>query len=462
MNDWRVSMGRITLTALAILMLAACGATPAGNGGGGDGNGGNGSSGTIDYAPESPPLHDTIAYVPLSGDEIRLINPDGSSDRRLWAHGLADPEGTYDIWSMAWNRSATRLAFSSTHENWCSLFTSDIFHVGADGSGYSRATQAPACGQLANFPQGTVQIPVSNASIYESFSGFMYFQGATSIQPLNLAPGGSGMVSFPSVADFGDGEEWLQVATMIVPPNREIVFSTASDVQQDSTVTTSDASVYTPGAYWETRSPTWSSDGSEIGFIYNFNGFTRLPVEPGPLEFGTSLLAEGDFMPLYTDHLSWGPTAQRAGQLLYFGSDSLGGVAGIYLMSEGSNTPGERLVTLSDTSETVLDLAWLPDGSGFVFTVTGGEYYPDTRGADIYLFEFAGPGLTPLTDLHPTGEYAGRLSVSGDGQKVVFELSGDIAEAGFDLVDPDLWILDIASATAELLMTAARAPAWSW
>src|SRR5690606_21525427 len=110
-------------------------------------------------------LHDTIAYVAAGGDSIRLIDPDGSNDRELWAHGLNDPQQVYDVWSLAWNPQATRLTFSGTHENWCSLFASDIFSVGADGSQYQRITQAPSCAELGDYPQGTVRVPVKNVSM---------------------------------------------------------------------------------------------------------------------------------------------------------------------------------------------------------------------------------------------------------------------------------------------------------
>ena len=447
-------VGKSPLMALLVVGLVACGQTPSGVGGG------EGVGGTIDYAPEPAPLHDTIAYVSANGDQIRLIDPDGSNDRLLWAHGLADPESVYDVWSMEWNAAATRLAFASTHENWCSIFASDIFYVGADGSGYSRVTQAPACDQLADFPQGVVRIPVKNEYI-DSFSGFIYFQGATGVQPVNLPPSGTGMVTFGSVADFGNGPDAGQIASIIEPPHRYLNPSTIVDVAANSTVTTAETSMFTTGIFWEAHSPTWRRDGSRVGLIYDFNSFVSLPVEPGPLEYGTSLLAEGADMPTFTRHLAWGPTADRASSLLYYGSDPAGS-AGIYLVEEGNTGPGAQLVNLVDPSEAVLDLAWLPDASGFVFTVTAGDYYPDTRGADIYIYDFTVPEIRQLTTINSAGEYAGRLSVSPDGDTVVFERAGDIADVGYDLVAPDLWLLDLTTGSLELLVEDGRAPAWSW
>lgn len=229
-------MSRLIAAALPALSLAAC------------------VSQGIPGGPQTPnppggsnaaPLHDTIAYTTGNGDEVRLISPDGSNDRRLWAHAQDDPHEVYEVWNMTWNSSATELAFSSTHENWCSLYHSDIFSLGADGNGYRRITQAPACAALASYPKGTVQVPVSNPS-FEVFSGFLYFQGAPGIQPVNLPPNGTGLVTFENVADFGQGEAGLQLATIIVSPYRELLTSTAVDVQAGGVVTTPEVAVFTP------------------------------------------------------------------------------------------------------------------------------------------------------------------------------------------------------------------------
>src|SRR5690606_15094724 len=97
----------------------------------------------------------------------------------------------------------------------------------------------------------------------------------------------------------------------------------------------------------------------------------QLPRNPEPLTFGESLLAEGvsagDFVAL----AARGPTAATADQLLYAKSF---GETGVYLTVEGSATLGAPLVTF-DSFESVMGLAWLPDGSGFVYSVTEGDYF---------------------------------------------------------------------------------------
>jgi len=91
---------------------------------------------------------------------------------------------------------------------------------------------------LADYPKGTVRVPIRNDS-FDSFSGFMYFQGAPSVQPVNLPPNGTGMVTFTDVADFGSGDDGLQVASLIVADNREVMFGSIADVQAGGSVTTS-------------------------------------------------------------------------------------------------------------------------------------------------------------------------------------------------------------------------------
>ncbi|HEX7000588.1 MAG TPA: hypothetical protein VF164_02730 [Trueperaceae bacterium] len=449
----RIAMRLALVLALALTM-AACGQSnqPPGD----DGKDGDGDDGPKPPQGDPQAVHDTIAYVAAGGDEIRLIDPDGSDDRRLWAHGQDDPEGVYDVWTMAWNPQSTRLAFASTHENWCSLFGSDIFSIGADGTQYERITQAPSCAELADFPQGTVRVPVKNYS-FDSFTGFMYYQGAASLQMVTLPPNGTGMVTFTDVADFGSGEDWLQVASLIVASNREVMFSSLADVQAGGTVTTSEVSVYEPAGFWEAHSPSWRRDGTAVSFIYNFNSFTELPAHPEPLTFGTNLMAETADFPLFVDLVARGPTSETANDILYAGTESFESTA-IYLVSDGSSGPGEPLVEY-DSTESILGLAWLPDGSGFVYSVTEGDFFGEERSANLFLFDFQTGMPERITDF--VGEFAGLLSVSPDGTAVVFERADAQVEFSDELLEPDLWVVR-GDGSLELLVEEARAPAWSW
>lgn len=442
---------RVALAWIVLALVPACSGQPIGA----DPDGTNGGDTGPPPAHDAEPLPDTIAYVRGDGDQIRLIDPDGTADRALWAHGLTDDHGTYEVWNMAWNEAATELAFVSTHENWCSIFASDVFALGADGEGYRRVTQAPACADLADHPSGTVRVPVRNDS-FEAFSGFIYLQGAASVQPVNLPAMGSGQVVFDDVADLlGSGDDGVQFGAVIQGDQRMVAPSTAVDVVAGQTVTTAETSVYPPGTYWEVRSPTYHRDGSRIGHLLSFGSLWQVPATPPPLEFGASLLGESGTPDGFVAHMAWGPTAATSDLLLY--AKSFDG-AGVYLVEEGSGTPGEALVTFGDI-EAVLGLAWLPDGSGFVYAVTEGPYFGDERSANLYLHDLASHVDEPLTTF--VGDFAGQVSVSGDGNRFVFERATDLDEVGGSLIEPDLWIVERDASGLRLLVEDAYAPAWS-
>jgi hypothetical protein len=77
----------------------------------------------------------TIAYV-RNGTEIRLIEADGSNDRRLWTHPDAKEElGIYDV---EWRPDGKELAFSSGHAAVSSLYHADLYAIRPDGSGFRK------------------------------------------------------------------------------------------------------------------------------------------------------------------------------------------------------------------------------------------------------------------------------------------------------------------------------------
>ncbi len=392
----------------------------------------------------------TIAYVREdTGDEIRLIEPNGSNDRRLWAHGLADPHQVYGIYNMAWRPGASELAFASTHENWCSINYSDIFAVRANGTGYRRITQAPACGALTGYPTGTVRVPVKNVSFYgSSVTGFVYFQGAPSIQPISLAAGASTVVTFNNVADFGT--EALQIAGIIDGANREYDVGTAVDVQAGGTVTTGQMSITPPSNMGqEPRSPTWRSDGSTLGYVYGYGSLYGIPANPQPLEFGRRVIDPNTTMGI-VEYMAYGPPGARANQILFQGNGDDG--IGIYLATEGDTTIGQPLVTTG--FELIRGLAWLPDGSGFVYAVEEYVDYELSR-ANIFEYTFASQQIKRLTNFSNT--FAGQLSVSPDGKQLVFDRSTTKDASG----TADVWIMNRDGSGQRLLVSNAYAPAWS-
>jgi hypothetical protein len=400
----------------------------------------------------------TIAYLRPNddtGDEIHLIAPDGSNDRTLWSTGVADPQHVYDISGLAWRPDGTELAFDSSHENWCSINSADVYVVNVNGQGYRRITDAPACGARGSYPTGTVEVPVQNSS-FDNFTGFVYFQGSTGVKMVSLPPGGSTTLTFENVADFGAGE--LQIAAMIVGNNRDIQLGTAVDVVAGGKVRTAVMSLYTPAVEWRAHSPTWRSDGTKVGYVLNFSSLRKMDPAPGPLDFGDDMVAVNEAeLPDFVDFLTWGPTPATADQLLYVGNTAFAD-EGIFRISEGSTTPGEQLLSY-EVYEQILGLAWLPDGSGFVFAKKNFSDMFTVKSADIFVYRFATKQATPITQFD--GEFAGRLSVAPDGTQIVFErASALVEEFGSVLVDPELWVMNLDGSGLRLLVQHGRAPAW--
>jgi hypothetical protein len=410
--------------------------------------------GLATLAPASPrlvsaqTLSGTIAYTrdnDTTGDEIRLIEPDGSNDRRIWSVGYPDPNNIVNITDLDWSPDAGTLAFASNHEALgavsCSLFDSDIFAIWPDGTGYRRITNAPTCASLARFPQGSVTVTVRNFSTRSPL--FVYIQGAPSIQSLLVSQGDSVTATFPNVADFGDG--FLQQAVVIAGDGRWLAPIAAADVKPGQTVhagrlDVAGAPIVDFGAYV----PSWHSDGARLGYILVSAG-SMYGVQSNPVagDYGEPLLALEPSNPPSSDVMDWGPAPAQANQILY--SSYLNG--GIYLVTEGSTSVGTKLIETG--IEGVVDLQWLPDGSGFVFTK---QNFLDR--SNVYHYDFSSGDVTQLTQF--TNEFAIDVSVSPDGQWIVFERSTTNA-----LTSGDLWLMRRDGTDMRLLVQNGMRPSWS-
>jgi PKD repeat protein len=411
------------------------------------------ASTTVTVAGTEPPVgvSNTIAYVrpnDESGDEIRLINPDGSGDRLLWSTDQPDPYGVEEISSLAWRPDGGELAFASDHEGACSIFEADLYSVLADGSGYRRITNAPACAELAGYPKGAVVVEVENRS--ESYGPFfVYVQGAPGVKIASLGGTGVGSVLFEEVADLGEGV--LQF--VMVTDARYRWWGLPVDVRAGATVAAprqvllSDA-LSEFGAWW----PSWHLSGTKLGYVLGLGIMHEIGANPGLLAIGEFLLAEGaETAGVFNGHLAWGPTPALADSFLYatFASDDFA-LDGIYLAVEGGRDRGDRIVAIE--FGLVQGLAWLPDGSGFVYSVT--ESFDSY--ANIYAYSFATGQVTQLTSF--TDEFAVQLSVSPDGQSIVFER---VADLYFPTEPASLWIMSLNGGGLRLLVENGRAPAWS-
>jgi hypothetical protein len=392
----------------------------------------------------------TIAYVnrALERDEIWLIEPDGSGNRRLWTPGPLGEAGGSTITGLSWRPDAGTLAFASDHEWLCSWRNADLYTVLANGSFLRRVTNGPTCAALANYPKGTVTVTVENATFSSRLYG-VYIQGAPGVQTISLGPFGAGQLTFTDVADLGNvvqpavaiygGYRWFGAAYANVLPGQTV---------HAGTLTISGPGFWRLGAY----KSSWRQDGSGIGYTSTHCG-TMYEISPnapaGHIGEPVLNIDEGSCV------MAWGPTPATHNQILYIVDSWEDDVDGIYHATAGSSTLGTRVVPLdSFDGERAMDVKWLPDGSGFLFTMTHWVTASGFRG-DIFEFNFATGSYTRLTDL--VAEQSARsLSISPDGQHVVFELAEDMYDEA-----TDLWLMQRNGSNMQLLVSNAGYPAWS-
>lgn len=402
-------------------------------------------------------LTGTIAYVRPNddtGDEIHLIEPDGTGDRVIWSTQREGVPLIDDVAALAWRPDAAALAFASRHDETCSFYNSDLYVISSTGSDYRRVTAPPACARTG-LPTGTVEVTLDNMT---GTSGpfVVYFEGAPAPQALALPPGQSTTLVFNGVLDYGSRVQW---AVAVLGEMRYHSSTGKADVKPGGTAY---AEVRMWGGVddWGWRDPTWRSDGRELGYVFGPGTFYRIAADnttPGAI--GQYLLSGSgglpSNMPGNPKLLAWAPLPALANQLLYAGYGWGYGNA-IFRVTEGSTTPGEVLVEVDGgTGEVVLGLAWLPDGSGFLFSATTGVI--DDEG-HLYRYDFDTQEVTDL--IGSTDGFVRRLSVSPDGQRVVFEFQ--TAAEWTDLNAPiDLWLMDLNTLELELLVENGRSPAWS-
>ncbi len=392
----------------------------------------------------------TIAYVKLSTHDIHVISPDGTGDRVLWS--APRPLSQMAPLDLSWRPDGRELAFSSDHEHACSWYDSDIYAISFYGGSYRRVTNSPACAVLASLPKGSVTVNVSN---YMGLQAMAYVQGAPGIQ---FVPAGYSTVTFNNVADLGPGA--VQPPVGIYGLYRFMPSGPLPDVKPNTTVFGGDLimfSVYSGIDAFGTGKVSWKADGSALAYgMRTYSSISQIPANPPYGSIGAQLPVVANAGP---GLVAWGTTTATKDQYLYFSRDDPfdEDVAGIYLNTVGNPSGGTKLVPISAfyDGETVHDIEWLPDGSGFLFTkfYVNFEYY-----ADIFEYNFATQGITQLTpSLLDQFGYGGArgLSISPDGQQIVFER----AVYPFD-TSSSLWIMNRDGSGLHKLTDDAGRPAW--
>jgi hypothetical protein len=400
--------------------------------------------------PWSPAAVDpgTIAYVEMSTQNIHTISPDGAGDRLLWTNpGLSAMKSVREL---AWRPDGRELAFSSEHEAACSWYDSDVYAIGYDGAGYRRVTNSPACAALAGLPKGSVEVNVTN---YTTSLVWVYVQGAPGIK--SVLGGFMGTVTFDDVADFGPGV--YQPSIGIGGLDRFTSYPPYADVQPGQTVPGGNLVIgqYSGFRGFGAGKVSWKADGSALAYgMRTGTAISQIPVNPPYGSTGVNLPVVEDAKPSL---VAWGPTTATTNQYLYTsGYDILNeNVGGIYLNTVSDTSGGTNLMPFTSYADTVHDIEWLPDGSGFLFSM---RWVPLEICSDIWEYNFTTQQITRLTpslwDESSDGG-ARALSISPDGQQIVFER----AVYPYD-TSSSLWIINRDGSGLHKLAGDAGRPAW--
>jgi hypothetical protein len=386
-----------------------------------------------------------IAYVRRSTHDIHVISPDGTGDWVLWT--APQPLSVYPAYDLAWRPDGRELAFSSEHEETCSLYQSDVYAIGHTGSGYRRVTNSPACAGLAGLPKGSVTVNVTNSA---GPLAEVYVQGAPSSKFAE-----SGTMTFDNVADFGPGVLQPTVGIYLGFYGEERVAGNPpyADVQPNQTVFGGSLTIPGAGALLlGTGKVSWNADGSALAYgMRSFSSISQIPANPPYGSIGEPLPVVQHAAP---NLVAWGPDAAHSDLYLYFTKDDIfyPEVAGIYLNTLANPGGGTQLVYIDILNgQMVYDIEWLPDASGFLFSVT---YVNLGIFTNIFEYNLATEEITQLTYL-PDDQGARGFSISPDGQQIVFEW---VTEPW----DPtsSLWIINRDGSGLHKLADDAGRPAW--
>lgn len=389
----------------------------------------------------------TIAYV-RNGTEIRLIDGDGSNDRRLWTHPDAKKElGIYDV---AWRPDAKELAFSSGHAAVASLYHADLYAIRPDGTGFRKLTNPPDRAEFARYPKGAVSVTVRNDQpIYRQSQAsagvfIVYVAGADEPQQITLPPGSTKTLLFKNVADFGN----MAQAVVAMWGNYRW-FTPGVEVQAGRTAKAPLFSITGDGIeLLGAFEPVWRSDGSRVSYRNGVCTLNSVPVNPTPGEYVFNPLFAGK-NPLGTCVWDWAPTSATANQILY--TENASGDSSVFRMTEGGTHPGQRLAQYSNIEYQLLfDIQWLPDASGFVFS--NQTLMRDS--ANLFRYDFASRKTTQITRLQ--NEFTGKFSISPDGRSIVFERAKSLDENRAI----DLWIVPLSGGNPRLLVNDGFSPSW--
>jgi TolB protein len=381
-------------------------------------------TGNMDY----PAVDGAIAYVGADAANnpktVKRINPDGSGEQTLWTHPGTVPESN-KIYDVAWKPDGSELAFSSNHETAYSAFHSDVYGIKPDGSGLRRITNPPSKAEIdaGGYQMGTVTGRIQNN--YGSVTTFyVYVEGAQDVVPVDVGEFNDEVgFTVPNVADLGTGLHyvvfiWSKGTTCA---NGREYSAAVVDVTPGGTVDAGTLQFSGTCGTYDSSAITWKRDGSALGV----DVITPRTFAASGQAIGTDLFSA----PLTADKPAWSPVDDR----ILYRNWIVSGDSGIYLTTAGGAT-GTWLV--NDGGALWVTPAWLPDGSGFVYTVD----------RQIRQHLFSGNQDTLLAEFY--NEYVDNPSVSPDGQYVVFERQSTGTPTQYDV-----WVIKRSQPTEMWALT---------
>jgi hypothetical protein len=422
-----------------------------------------------------------IAYVGPSRDsrQIRLINPDGSNDRLLWATP-ADTNRLNGIGELSWRSDAGALAFDSGHDWHRSMNVRDIYSIAPNGAGLLRVTRPPAVSDVNAYPTGTVSFWVQPNT---SGDVELYIEGMD--HPLSMfVKSGYAYSITQTVADLGPNVR--QYVRLYDPTG---AMGVHCEYHQAGWADVVPGQVVDIGTLWLGYGTEYTCPSAlRPAWLLNRNAMVYLA-------------AEADLDGLQDDSNLWriagdAPPTSEGERILDYGQYVAEGRLVLAVPGRTTATADQFLAVVDQTPWSpiifrapiddpaqrefinwgrcsitcdITGLVWLPDDSGFLFSLTGDDYAAaggSEKVGAIYRYTFADEKLTELYRV--SNQAIGRLDLSPDGRQIVFERSNVLDATTHNhwlhptlLCPCQLWLINSDGTNAHVFVNDGRAPVWS-
>lgn len=415
-----------------------------------------------------------IAYVASSIDhsEIRMVNPDGSDDQLVWRSPVIRPAVDMIGW-LDWKPNGSEIMFDSGHDWTRSMAIRDLYGVAPDGSQLRRLSAPPGPQGSANLPTGQVTF-IADAT--ESGDVQLYIEGM--LEPIEyFARSGESYMITATVADWGeDVRQFIRIYDPD-PLSPACNFSAEGWVDVIPGQLTDYGRINFPlfaNSCPVLFSPTWFSDNQSIIYL------RRDPSSAGGTDnnvwltedgigasfIGTRLIDMSNYTfrdPLY--RIVAAPAGEREGDFLILENQTNPFI--VYGNVTNPNPEsGFRPNQCDGVKCEILDIQWLPDSSGFLFSLYDEALGGGSFTGSIIQYKFDTAQYSTIYSVENVA--LGKFSISPDGSQIVTEISGQLADDvnaftyGPRLLCPcAIWVINSDGSGEYQLAADGRAPAWS-